>query len=119
MSQLSAEASEGGAESEEKKAKRARHLELTNELTKDMLPVLLAVYSTSAGPGVRHSCIQVGAINYMPLFLPNPPSIVKTENSIRVQGRLVKNESVDSDSMSRLATSRDSSRLESDDSIVI
>lgn len=60
MSQLSAEAGEGGAESEEKKAKRARHLELTNELTKDMLPVLLAVYSTSAGPGVRHSCIQVG-----------------------------------------------------------
>ena len=60
MSQLSAEAGEGGAESEEKKAKRARHLELTNELTRDMLPVLLAVYSTSAGPGVRHSCIQVG-----------------------------------------------------------
>ena len=33
--------------------------------------------------------------------------------------KLVKNESVDSDSMSRLATIRDSSRLESDDSIVI
>ena len=62
MSQLSAEAGEGGAESEEKKAKRARHLELTNELTRDMLPVLLAVYSTSAGPGVRHSCIQVGSL---------------------------------------------------------
>ena len=61
MSQLSAEAGEAGAvESEEKKAKRARHLELTSELTRDMLPVLLAVYSTSAGPEVRHSCIQVG-----------------------------------------------------------
>ena len=62
MSQLSAEAGEAGGavESDEKKAKRARHLELTSELTRDMLPVLLAVYSTSAGPGIRHSCIQVG-----------------------------------------------------------
>ena len=47
-----------------KAKKRARHLELTNELTRDTLPVLLAVYSTSAGPGVRHSCIQVGQSGY-------------------------------------------------------
>ena len=70
MSQLSAEAAgaEGG-ESEEKKAKRARHLELTNVLTKDMLPVLLAVYSTSAGPGVRHSCIQARLLNEIEIKL--------------------------------------------------
>ena len=34
------------------------HLELTAELTKLLLPVLLEVYSNSAGPGVRHNCIQ-------------------------------------------------------------
>ncbi len=45
-------------ESEEKKEKRLRHLELSAQLTKELLPILLEVYSTSAGPGVRHSCIQ-------------------------------------------------------------
>ena len=34
------------------------HLRLTADLTRLLLPVLLEVYSTSAGPGVRHSCIQ-------------------------------------------------------------
>ena len=34
------------------------HLELTAQLTKLLLPVLLEVYSNSAGPGVRHNCIQ-------------------------------------------------------------
>ena len=41
------------------------------------------------------------------------------QTSNPVLTKLVKNESVDSDYMSRLATIRDSSRLESDDSIVI
>ena len=34
------------------------HLELIANLTKLLLPVLLEVYSNSAGPGVRHNCIQ-------------------------------------------------------------
>lgn len=34
------------------------HLKMTADLTRLLLPVLLEVYSTSAGPGVRHSCIQ-------------------------------------------------------------
>lgn len=46
------------SESEEKLAKRNKHLELTANVTKELLPILLEVYSTSAGPGVRHSCIQ-------------------------------------------------------------
>jgi hypothetical protein len=40
MSHLQAEEE---VETEEKKAKRARHLELTSQLTKEILPVLLAV----------------------------------------------------------------------------
>ena len=46
-------------ESDEEKAKYNEHLELTSELTKLLFPVLLEVYSNSAGPGVRHNCIQV------------------------------------------------------------
>ncbi len=46
------------SESDEEKAKRDEHLELTAGLAKQLLPVLLEVYSTSAGPGVRHNCIQ-------------------------------------------------------------
>jgi len=42
----------------EAEEKKRRHLELTAKLTRDLMPVLLEVYSTSAGPGVRHSCIQ-------------------------------------------------------------
>lgn len=45
-------------ETDEKKAQRLKHLALTSELTKELLPVLLEVYSTSAGPGVKQSCIQ-------------------------------------------------------------
>ena len=45
-------------EESEKVKKEEEHLRLTAELTKLLLPVLLEVYSTSAGPGVRHSCIQ-------------------------------------------------------------
>ena len=41
------------------KVKIEEHLKLTENLTKMLLPVLLEVYSNSAGPGVRHSCIQV------------------------------------------------------------
>lgn len=36
----------------------SEHLKLTEELTQLLLPVLLEVYSNSAGPGVRHNCIQ-------------------------------------------------------------
>ena len=39
-------------ESLEEKQKLQEHLELTAELTKLLLPVLLEVYSNSAGPGV-------------------------------------------------------------------
>lgn len=42
----------------EKAKSEAEHLELTADLTKLLLPVLLEVYSNSAGPGVRHNCIQ-------------------------------------------------------------
>eukprot|EP00095_Tigriopus_kingsejongensis_P008879 maker-scaffold15_size728074-snap-gene-6.27 protein:Tk08879 transcript:maker-scaffold15_size728074-snap-gene-6.27-mRNA-1 annotation:"e3 ubiquitin-protein ligase trip12 isoform x2" len=45
-------------ETQEKTNKRMRHLALTEDLTKELLPILLEVYSTSAGPGVRQSCIQ-------------------------------------------------------------
>ncbi|XP_040569275.1 E3 ubiquitin-protein ligase TRIP12 [Lepeophtheirus salmonis] len=37
---------------------KIEHLDLTSDLTRQLFPVLLDVYSTSAGPGVRHSCIQ-------------------------------------------------------------
>ncbi len=47
MSQLqqsdAAAAAAADSETEEKKAKRSRHLELTSQLTKEILPVLLAV----------------------------------------------------------------------------
>ena len=48
------------SESNAEKAKKEHdeHLRLTADLTRLLLPVLLEVYSTSAGPGVRHSCIQ-------------------------------------------------------------
>ena len=48
------------SESNAEKAKKEHeeHLRLTAGLTRLLLPVLLEVYSTSAGPGVRHSCIQ-------------------------------------------------------------
>ena len=48
------------SESSAEKAKKEHdeHLRLTADLTRLLLPVLLEVYSTSAGPGVRHSCIQ-------------------------------------------------------------
>ena len=45
-------------ESEEEKQKKQEHLDLTADLTQSLLPVLLEVYSNSAGPGVRHNCIQ-------------------------------------------------------------
>ena len=48
-----------GAVEAEVKGKLEEHLKLTENLTKMLLPVLLEVYSNSAGPGVRHSCIQV------------------------------------------------------------
>ena len=48
----------------------------------------------------------------------NPTFLLRWDRYIPTS-KLVKNESVDSDSMSRMATIRDSSRLESDDSIVI
>merc|ERR1719367_2060292 len=43
---------------EQAKKEHEEHLRLTADLTRLLLPVLLEVYSTSAGPGVRHSCIQ-------------------------------------------------------------
>ena len=43
---------------EQAKQEHEEHLRLTADLTRLLLPVLLEVYSTSAGPGVRHSCIQ-------------------------------------------------------------
>ena len=45
-------------ETEEEKMKKKEHLDLTADLTRSLLPVLLEVYSNSAGPGVRHNCIQ-------------------------------------------------------------
>ena len=43
---------------ENAKKEHTEHLRMTSDLTRLLLPVLLEVYSTSAGPGVRHSCIQ-------------------------------------------------------------
>jgi E3 ubiquitin-protein ligase TRIP12 len=61
-------------ESAEDKAKHTEHLELSAELTKLLLPVLLEVYSNSAGPGVRHNCIQA----LLRMIQHTPTSVLKS-----------------------------------------
>ena len=59
-SQLTSPSSASSAEvDDEDEEKRRKHFEAAAKVTKELLPVLLEVYATSAGPGVRHNCIQV------------------------------------------------------------